>query len=165
MHSLTPHTAPSLTFNKILFSLDSEIGGGFNDPTESYDRNGSPTIMLVEDDAFDSLVVKRALVSLDVSYNVDWQQESWKAINKLINSPKNELPDLIFLDLKMPRIDGFQFLEELRSHPHLQKLPVVVVSTSSEKEDMEKAFSFGVKRYVVKSFDFNEFVDQLREFL
>lgn len=119
-------------------------------------------LMLVEDDAFDSLVIKRALKLLKSDVLLDWQQESWIAIEKLAKLSEEELPDLILLDIRMPRLDGFQFLRELKANKLLNKIPVVVVSTSNDDTDIKKALSLGASKYVVKSFDFNEFVADLK---
>lgn len=69
------------------------------------------------------------------------------------------VPTLIVLDLKMPRVDGFEVLRQLKAHPRFRRIPVVVLTTSSESSDLRAAYDLGANSYVVKPVDFGEFVE------
>ena len=70
-------------------------------------------------------------------------------------------PDLIFLDLKMPRVDGFAVLDDVRKTPALSTIPVVVLTSSVEPRDVERAYRSGTNAYVAKPVDFSEFVSEM----
>ena len=74
------------------------------------------------------------------------------------NRDLRELPQVILLDLKLPKVDGLDVLRRIRSEPRTQMLPVVILTSSKEEQDMIKAYSIGVNSYVRKPVDFNQFV-------
>jgi CheY-like chemotaxis protein len=71
-------------------------------------------------------------------------------------------PAVILLDLKMPKLDGLEVLKSIKGDPHLQSIPVVMLTSSREETDMLKSYSSGVNAYVVKPVDFREFVTPVR---
>lgn len=72
-------------------------------------------------------------------------------------------PSVILLDLKLPKIDGIQVLEEIRSTPLLQSIPVVMLTTSREEKDLMRSYKLGVNAYVVKPVAFKEFIDAIQD--
>jgi len=72
-------------------------------------------------------------------------------------------PAVVLLDLKLPKIDGFEVLEKIKSDPQLKNVPVVVLSSSREDRDLAKSYNLGVNAYVVKPVGFQEFVDAIKE--
>jgi len=74
-----------------------------------------------------------------------------------------EKPKVIFLDLKLPKVDGIEVLRRLKSNPETQKVPVVVLTSSSEDRDVVESYHLGVNSYVVKPVNFNQFADIIRE--
>lgn len=72
------------------------------------------------------------------------------------------LPAVLMLDIKMPRMDGLEVLKEIRSDPTLKLLPVVILSSSREEQDLIRSYEFGVNAYVVKPVDFTEFIEAVR---
>jgi CheY-like chemotaxis protein len=75
--------------------------------------------------------------------------------------PKED-PVVIFLDIKMPRMDGIEALQVIRSHPDLKHIPVVMLTSSREKKDVSKCYSLGANAYVVKPVDFKEFMETMK---
>ena len=71
-------------------------------------------------------------------------------------------PDLILLDLKMPRKDGFEALREIKADPRLRRIPVVVLTTSTAEEDVTRAYDLGVNSFIIKPVTFDGFVDAMR---
>lgn len=69
------------------------------------------------------------------------------------------LPAVILLDLKLPRVDGLEVLRQLKGHPKFRHIPVVVLTTSGENQDVARAYDLGVNSYIVKPVDFDKFVE------
>lgn len=112
------------------------------------------TLLLVEDDEIDIVVVKRALATLKIGNPLVVARDGIEALDILRGTngrEKLERPYLIILDLKMPRMDGHEFLEELRQDPELMNTVVFVMTTSDNSEDREKAYGKNVAGYIVKS--------------
>ena len=75
----------------------------------------------------------------------------------------NGLPVVVLLDLKMPKMDGLEVLRQIRSDPHLKTLPVVMLTSSREEQDLLRSYELGVNAYVVKPVDFHNFADSIRQ--
>ncbi|MGB9609146.1 MAG: response regulator [Minisyncoccia bacterium] len=104
----------------------------------------SPKILIVEDDKFLSLVLKGRLEREGIT--VYQAFDGKEALNLL----KQEIPNLILLDLIMPNMSGFEFLENLRQDPQYASIPVVVISNLGQESDVSKAKTLGVIEYYVK---------------
>lgn len=78
---------------------------------------------------------------------------------------EREMPDVVFSDMLMPRLDGMQLLGEIKSRPHLAHIPVVVVSASVQPRKVEEAYSHGAADYLRKPFDLEELRDKVREYV
>ena len=118
----------------------------------------SAEILLVDDDRDDVEVALRAVrrESLDVRVRV--ASDGGEALELLgIGANGGGAPGLaprvVFLDLKMPRVDGWEVLEKLRGHPATQRLPVVVLSWSGQQRDVERCYELGANSYLVKRTD------------
>ncbi len=112
------------------------------------------TLLLVEDDEIDIVVVKRALATLKIGNPLAVAHDGIEALDILRGTngrEKLERPYLVILDLKLPRMGGHEFLEELRDDPELKDTVVFVMTTSNDSEDREKAYSKNVAGYIVKS--------------
>ena len=72
-------------------------------------------------------------------------------------------PAVVLLDLKLPKLDGLQVLEHLKTHPTLRVVPVVMLTSSKEEQDLGRSYNLGANAYVVKPVDFRDFVAALRE--
>jgi CheY-like chemotaxis protein len=116
----------------------------------------SQVLLVVEDDPSDVFIIQRALRKSKVSHSLQVVTDGQMAINYLAGHGKfgdrtqYPLPSLIFLDLKIPYKHGFEVLEWVRQQPSLQDCPVVVLSSSSEERDMERAYRLGARSFLVK---------------
>ena len=116
-------------------------------------------VLLVEDDSNDALVAMRAFGRHGMEQNVKHVTDGAEAHDYLLgpdtaqNGERRLVPRVVFLDLKMPRIDGLELLQELRSHERTRDVPVVVVTSSDREVDVKQAYRLGANSFVVKQFD------------
>jgi len=117
-------------------------------------------LLLVEDNAAHAKLAMMAIRSGTVPVTVDWVADGEQALAYLHRHPPHEKHpevDLILLDLKAPRVDGFETLRQIKADPELRAIPVVVLSASLNKADMEEAYRNYANSYLVKPLDFDEF--------
>jgi CheY-like chemotaxis protein len=115
----------------------------------------------VEDDRVDAMTVKRALREIHVSNPVVNAKNGEEALAWL-RTPDHAPPCIILLDLNMPRMNGLEFLQEMKHDPHLRKAPVIILTTSKDERDRMESFNIGVAGYMVKPVDYIQFVDIIR---
>lgn len=112
-------------------------------------------IYLADDDKADCLLFKEALEELPVSVHLTIVPNGERLIEELTNKG-NKLPDVLFLDLNMPRKNGFAALGEIKRSPRLQELPVIIFTTSSELESVKRVFRDAAHYYICKPVDFSQ---------
>ena len=118
-------------------------------------------ILLIEDDVVDAMIVRRALRQLKVPNPLVHTTNGEQALEYLRNNG-NELPCVILMDLNTPRMSGIEFLRIIKARESLKDIPIVVMSTSDEKQDMDDAARLGAVTYLVKSADCGRFTEALR---
>jgi CheY-like chemotaxis protein len=123
-------------------------------------RNSLP-ILLVEDDRVDVMTVERALKDVEVTNQLVCTGNGEEALEYL-KTENNKKPCLILLDLNMPKMNGIEFLEIVKSDKVLRRIPVVVLTTSDNERDVIESFELGVAGYMVKPPDYKEFVQAIR---
>ena len=122
------------------------------------------TILLVEDDENDAFLFKLALERAKILNPVQWLKDGIEAIAYLTGeSPYTDRtvfpqPELVILDLKMPRMSGLELLAWLRDHPAFQGIPIIIMSSSMEERDVRRAYNLGANTYFVKPGSFDIFV-------
>jgi two-component system, chemotaxis family, response regulator Rcp1 len=125
-------------------------------------------ILLVEDNPSDVKITQRALRESAVPADLIVVRDGQEAVEYLLhqggyaNNPDWRVPDLILLDLNLPRLTGIQVLERIRMTPALRCTPVVVLTTSRRHEDIEQVYAAGANTYIEKPQDFNRFVQVLQ---
>ena len=117
-------------------------------------------ILLVEDDVVDAATVKQALQDLRVKNPVVHKTDSEEAIEYL-RGQDNQRPSLILLDLNMPKINGIELLQTVRSDPQMQQIPVVVLTVSKYEQDKLNTFNLSVAGYVIKEVDYDAFLHSM----
>jgi two-component system response regulator len=126
-------------------------------------ENREIEILLVEDSVDDAELTIRALRNNNVTTNIVHLMDGAAALDFLfgtgIYTGRNieNRPKVILLDLKMPKVSGLEVLEKLRSDEFLKKIPVVVLTSSKEHPDVERAYQLGANSYIVKPVDFESF--------
>ena len=122
-------------------------------------------ILLVEDNPDDELLTLRALKKNNVINDIVVCRNGVEAIDYLFGIDKNEpvIPQLILLDLKLPKIDGLEVLKKIRSSEKTKFLPVVVLTSSKEERDIVDSYKLGANSYIQKPVDFKQFVEAVRQ--
>jgi CheY-like chemotaxis protein len=128
------------------------------------------TVLLVEDNDDDVVLTLRALKSQNVANEVKVVTDGVAALDYLFGrgpyagvNANRDLPQVILLDLKLPKLDGLEVLRELRAHPRTKLLPVVVLTSSSEERDLVESYALGANSYIRKPVDFQQFTEAARQ--
>ncbi|MGA2287902.1 response regulator [Bradyrhizobium sp.] len=125
-------------------------------------------ILIVEDDPNDVELTLTALADYNLANEVVVTRDGQQALDYLycraeFSTRPAGNPAVMLLDLKLPKIGGLEVLQQVKSDPRLQMIPVVVLTSSNEEKDMMRSYSLGVNAYVVKPVDFHEFVNAVKE--
>ena len=125
-------------------------------------------ILLVEDDPKDVELTLTALEEYHLANEVVVARDGEEALDYLYRrgsfaTRSNDNPAVLLLDLKLPKVDGLEVLQQIKSDENLKIIPVVVLTSSHEEKDMVASYRLGVNAYVVKPVDIHEFVNAIRE--
>jgi DNA-binding response OmpR family regulator len=125
-------------------------------------------ILLVEDDPKDVELTLAALDEYNLANEVVIAPDGAEALDYLYRRGKfaerpNDNPAVLLLDLKLPKVDGLEVLQQIKSDKDRKMIPVVVLTSSREEKDMVASYKLGVNAYVVKPVDFHEFVNAVKE--
>jgi len=125
-------------------------------------------ILLVEDSEQDIELTLAALEGHHVANEVDIARDGAEALDFLYRrgafaGRSGELPVVVLLDLKMPRVDGLEVLRQIKSDPELKKIPVVMLTSSREEQDLVRSYELGVNAYVVKPVNFGQFMESVKQ--
>ena len=125
-------------------------------------------ILMVEDDPQDVELTLTALAEYNLANEVVVTGDGEEALDYLYCRGKfqartNENPAVLLLDLKLPKVDGLEVLQQIKADEKLRMIPVVVLTSSREERDMVASYKLGVNAYVVKPVDFHEFVNAIKE--
>ena len=125
-------------------------------------------ILMVEDDPKDVELTLTALEEYNLANEVVVTRDGEEALDYLycrgnFNTRTGDNPAVLLLDLKLPKIDGLEVLQQIKSDEKLRMIPVVVLTSSREERDMVASYKLGVNAYVVKPVDFHEFVNAIKE--
>jgi len=122
------------------------------------------TILLVEDNADDEQLTLRAMRQSEVPNIIRVARDGAEALDALFGvGAGNRLPDLILLDLKLPKVSGLEVLQRIRSEERTRTLPIVILTSSDEERDIVESYNLGANSYIRKPVDFDEFIDAVRQ--
>ena len=124
------------------------------------------TILLVEDNPDDADLTLRALKRNKIMNEVTVARDGVEALEYLLpenGQPKTPMPAMVLLDLKLPRIDGIEVLRRIRAEERTRLLPVIILTTSGEQEDLVNSYRNGCNSYIRKPVDFAEFMTAIQQ--
>jgi CheY-like chemotaxis protein len=122
-------------------------------------------ILLVEDNPTDAELTMRALKRKNMANQVVWVKDGEEALDFIFATGEyshrnpEDLPKLILLDLRMPKVDGLEVLQRIKAEENTRKIPVVVLTSSKEDRDIVESYELGVNSYVSKPVEFDQFID------
>lgn len=131
-------------------------------------RQETKVILMAEDDEDDLLLVKSALAASGLPVELRSVSDGEELMEYLFrrnsyeDSSRSPVPSLILLDLNMPKKDGIEILSEIKAHPLFKRIPVVILTTSRESEDVQQCYALGASCYVTKPNSFQALVEVLK---
>jgi len=132
-------------------------------PHEEYE------ILIVEDNPHDAELMLRSLQKNHLANNIIVLEDGEKALDFIFcresfaNRDMLRPPKVIFLDLKLPKLNGLEVLKEIKEDPNTKKIPVVIITSSREDPDIHTAYELGANSYVVKPVDFSDFMETMTD--
>jgi two-component system, chemotaxis family, response regulator Rcp1 len=129
-------------------------------------KNFPVNILLVEDNPGDVRLTQEAFREGNLSVNLDVVMDGVEALRYLKKEGmywEKNTPDLVLLDLNLPKRDGREVLEEIKTDPKLRRMPVVILTTSNAEQDIEKSYNLYVNCYINKPVDFDKFFDIIQK--
>jgi two-component system response regulator len=120
-------------------------------------------ILLVEDKPDDEALTLRAFRKNKISNEIIVKRDGAEALEWLFSQSRETDPQVVLLDLKLPKVDGLQVLRRIREDPRTKFLPVVILTSSKEESDLLKGYELHANSYIRKPVDFARFVDAMRE--
>ena len=125
------------------------------------------TILIVEDNPSDLKLMERAFIKSNLKNELAVATDGEAALDYLLgkdgDSYRYPLPVLVLLDIKLPKLNGLEVLERVRRHERTQMLPIVILTSSREQEDVARSYQLGVNSYIRKPVDFNRFVEAVQQ--
>jgi len=127
------------------------------------------TLLLVEDNPDDEALTLRALKKHNLANDIIVARDGQEALDYLFaqgaysSRDINQLPQVVLLDLKLPKIDGLEVLEQIRANPVTRNVPVVILTSSNEEQDILRSYDLGANSYVRKPVDFEQFIEAARQ--
>ncbi len=123
-------------------------------------KNLNQPILLVEDNPMDVELTKRAFSKRNLTNPIQVARDGEEALAYFTEWESGEpTPIIILLDIKMPRVDGLEVLRQLKSHPKFKTIPVIMLTSSAEDQDIKMAYQLGANSYIVKPVDFDKFME------
>ena len=125
------------------------------------------TILVVDDDEEDVLLIKKAFEKASIIHRKIFLRDGQDLIDFLLKQGEHSestetLPNLIILDLNMPRKNGIEALKEIKSNYELQHIPIIMFTTSKKESDIQESYVFGANSFVSKPIDFEELIEKIR---
>jgi CheY-like chemotaxis protein len=120
-------------------------------------------ILLIEDDMIEVMKLNRTISSLKLNHNILEANNGEEALKIL--QKKDELPDIILLDLNMPKLNGIEFLNILKKDDVLKYIPTIILTTSNNQKDLLECYKIGIAGYVLKPLKYEDYVSKIEKLL
>ncbi len=119
------------------------------------------SILIVEDDDIDVMMVTRCFAELNISSELIIAENGEEALDILLKSDNKPRPNLVLLDINMPKMNGLEFLEKFKKIEHFKHTPVVILTASKEEKDILRSYELGIAGYLTKSIEYAEFMQNI----
>ncbi len=123
----------------------------------------SLNILLIEDDTIEVMKFNRVLKTLGLNHKIIEANNGEEALSIL--KDKEIIPDIIILDLNMPKINGIEFLQILKADDYLKYIPAIILTTSNNHKDVLECYKIGIAGYVLKPLKYDDYVERIRKML
>lgn len=123
----------------------------------------SLSILFIEDDVVETMKIDRVIQKLGLTHRIQKINNGLGAL-ELLNKKEN-LPDIILLDLNMPKMNGIEFLSVLKKDKVLKYIPIIILTTSNNKKDLLECYKIGISGYIIKPLKYSEYVDKIEKVL
>ncbi|GAA0738755.1 MULTISPECIES: response regulator [Flavobacteriaceae] len=120
-------------------------------------------VLLIEDDMIEVMKLNRASSSLQLNHKIREANNGEEALKLL--EQKDNLPDIILLDLNMPKINGIEFLKILKNDDRLKYIPTIILTTSNNQRDLLECYKIGIAGYVLKPLKYEDYVSKIEKLL
>lgn len=129
--------------------------------------DASPTILIVDDDEGHALLVRESLEKAGLGGAIQHFRDGQAILDFLLRRGGGPVRQpgrayLLLLDIRMPKVDGVEVLRQVKAHPELRKLPVVILSTTDDPQEVARCHEFGCNVYLVKPMDFDRFTEAVK---
>ncbi|MCH2192883.1 response regulator [Kordia sp.] len=118
------------------------------------------SFLFIEDDEIEVLKFKKSLKKLGFTHRILEAKNGEEALDIL--RKKQELPNVILLDLNMPKMNGLEFLKELKEDSHLRYIPAIIVTTSNNHQDMLESYNLGIAGYIIKPLRYEDYIKKIQ---
>ncbi|MFP2995180.1 response regulator [Spongiivirga sp. MCCC 1A20706] len=118
------------------------------------------SILLIEDDEIETIKFKRVLDSMNIKYNLTLSKNGEEALTIL--QEENKTPDVIFLDLNMPKMNGTEFLKILKKNAALKYIPAMILTTSNNRTDILECYTIGIAGYILKPLRYEDYKEKIK---
>ncbi|ULC60359.1 response regulator [Flaviramulus sp. BrNp1-15] len=120
-------------------------------------------VLLIEDDMIEVMKLNRVITSLNLSHKIIEANNGEEALKLL--EKKDNLPDIILLDLNMPKINGIEFLSILKDDDTLKYIPTIILTTSNNERDLIECYKIGIAGYILKPLKYEDYVSKIEKLL
>mgnify|MGYP000588910980 CR=1 FL=1 len=120
-------------------------------------------VLVIEDDLIEVMKLNRTVKSLDYNHNIIEAKDGEEAIKKL--KENDYKPDVILLDLNMPKMNGIEFLKYLKNDSEFKYLPVIILTTSKNQKDLFQCYELGIAGYIIKPLKYEDYVEKIKKTL
>ncbi|NER17361.1 response regulator [Spongiivirga citrea] len=118
------------------------------------------SILLIEDDEIESIKFKRVLDTMVIKYNLTLAKNGEEAL--ILVQEENKIPDVIFLDLNMPKMNGTEFLKILKNDTALKYIPAMILTTSNNRADILECYAVGIAGYILKPLRYEDYKEKIQ---
>lgn len=120
-------------------------------------------VLLIDDDTIEIMKLNRTILLLKLNHDIIDAKDGEQALNVL--EQKDGIPDIILMDLNMPKINGIELLSIIKAKESLMHIPIIILTTSSNNKDLLQCYKLGIAGYITKPLKYNDYVDKIKKVL